>query len=237
MVLTCQYSVRSGVRCVRGPDFLAPQRPADPDSDTALALRGGALLVPVGRPPCGKPREASGRALRDAAADTHDHIDRGRRNLGGRTAWRPQSDSDARYAARRHHDHHERHGGGHAADRRRQASRADVQSAGRQRFSQRPPASRDLRPHHAGLHADDSGPDLFGRAAIRPGDFIARPLPALSRSADRAVSRLFRGRGPYGHGGGGGRGAHLVLDCDAGRLHGGSRLSRRAIRAADRLSA
>ena len=31
--------------------------------------------------------------------------------------------------------------------------------------------------------------------------------------------------------------AHLVLDCDAGRLHGGSRLSRRAIRAADRLSA
>ena len=48
-------------------------------------------------------------------------------------------------------------------DRRRQASRADVQSAGRQRLSQRPPAARDLRPHHAGLHADDPGPNLFGR--------------------------------------------------------------------------
>ena len=117
-----------------------------------LALRSGALVVAIRRSPRGKPREASRRALRDTAADAHHHLDRGRRNLGGRTAWRPQSDFDARYAPRPHHDHHERHGGGDAADWRLQASRADFQSAGRQRLSQRPRASRNLRPHHAGLH-------------------------------------------------------------------------------------
>ena len=33
------------------------------------------------------------------------------------------------------------------------------QSAGRQRLPRRPPAPRDLRSHHAGLHPDDPGPD------------------------------------------------------------------------------
>ena len=51
------------------------------------------------------------------------------------------------------------------------------------------------------LHADDPGPNLFGRPAIRPGDRVARPLPPLSRSADRALSRLLRGRRPHGCGG------------------------------------
>ena len=205
MVLPCQRSVRGRLRSVRGPAFLAPRQPADLDSDSSLALRSGALVVAFRRSPRGKPREASRRALRDAAADAHHHLDRGRRHLGGRTAWRPQSDSDARYAARPHHDHHERHGGGDAVDWRHQASRADVQSAGRQRLSQRPRASRDLRPHHAGLHADDPGPSLFGRPAIRPGDHVARPLSAFSRSADRALSRLLRGRRPRGRGGARGR--------------------------------
>ena len=205
MVLPCRRSIRGRVRSVRGPPFLAPRQPADPDGNSCLALRSGALVVPRRRSPRGKPREASRRALRDAAADAHHHLDRGRRDLGGRTAWRPQSDSDARYAARPHHDHHERHGGGDAADRRPQASRADVQSAGRQRLSQRPPASRDLRPHHAGLHADDPGPNLFGPPAIRPGDRVARSLPrsfsfcrlgAITATSRTPATRLRRRTGP-----------------------------------------
>ena len=33
MVLPCQRSVRGRVRSVRGPAFLAPRQPADPNSD------------------------------------------------------------------------------------------------------------------------------------------------------------------------------------------------------------
>ena len=164
-----------------------------------------------------KASRASRRALRDAAADAHHHLDRGRRDLGGRAAWRAQPDlmRDTLLAVIMII----MNGmvGVTLLDRRHQASRADVQSAGRQRLSQRPPAARDLRPDHAGLHADDPGPDLFGPSASRPGDRLARPLPPLSRSADRALSRLLRGRRPHGCGGARGRLACLVLDRDAGR--------------------
>jgi hypothetical protein len=71
MVLPCQRSVRSRVRSVRGPAFLAPRQPADPNSDSSLALRRGALVVDLRRPSRGKPGEASRLAILDAALDAH----------------------------------------------------------------------------------------------------------------------------------------------------------------------
>ena len=71
MVLPCQRSVRGRVRSVRGPAFLAPRQPADPNSDSSLALRRGALVVDLRRPSRGKPGEASRLAILDAALDAH----------------------------------------------------------------------------------------------------------------------------------------------------------------------
>ena len=176
---------RSGAGAAHGP-----LQSGDAGRGVRLAVRRGAGLDHGGGAPRRPAGDPAGRAVRDPDPDAVGGGGRGGQHLGGEPARPRRSDAGARHAVRGDDDPAERHGRPGAAGRRLAASRAAIQSPGRQRLSGPDPAAGGAEPDPARLHPDHAGADRVARADGVPDRDGRRPLPRLSGPAGGAAPRL-----------------------------------------------